>query len=157
MSSLDIHDVPNLPQVPSHISHLLNRLHAESIAQETNLTMDFNDPKCKDKLRDKAIAFDKDKAHFVYALCRAIDARTIVEAGTSFGLALVWIPVALTTLKLVQPRLRRGAVIVADSSAAHRDAYKEFFDHVRAPGSGFITQTLPFRDGLEMMVYMPET
>ena len=32
---------------------------------------------------DKLVALDRDKAEFCYQLCRANDARRIVEAGTS--------------------------------------------------------------------------
>ncbi|PHH61962.1 hypothetical protein CDD81_7711 [Ophiocordyceps australis] len=225
---MSLPNLANLPGMPSHIIHLLNRLHAESSTQEAKLTLDFHRPNYPDELRDKYFALDKDKAHFIYALCRATDARTIVEAGTSHGVSTIylalaaaanaqasgpparvittenvppkaaaalqnwkscgeavcsvielrqgdvretlqqetgeidfllldiWVPVAFSVLKLLQPRLRRGAIVVVDSTARHCDDYAELLAHVRAPESGFVTQTLPFRDGLEMMVYMPE-
>jgi len=36
-------------------------------------------------LSDKLVALDRDKAEFCYQLCRANDARRIVEIGTSYG------------------------------------------------------------------------
>ena len=42
-------------------------------------------------LRDKFIALDQYKYHFLYQLCRSIDARDVVEAGTSFGFStIIW-------------------------------------------------------------------
>ncbi|MDE1938184.1 MAG: hypothetical protein KGI68_04115 [Alphaproteobacteria bacterium] len=36
---------------------------------------------------DKRVALDPDKAEFCYRLCRAPEARRVVEAGTSYGLS----------------------------------------------------------------------
>jgi predicted O-methyltransferase YrrM len=37
--------------------------------------------------KDKFVALDRDKAEFCYQLCRATNARRIVEAGTSYGVS----------------------------------------------------------------------
>lgn len=240
---------------PEHIRTLLTHLHGESKAQEAALTRADYDNKVSihDLMRDKFIALDEDKAHYIYQLLRATGATTIVEAGTSFGvstiyLALaalanakaagtgqtarvvateheptkaararehwqqcgddvvkaidlrvgdlretlktdleavdfllldsefsfsliifdhgffslsnsltlpVWTPMALPTLKIVQPKLRHGAMIIADNTIMAKDSYKEFLDYVRAPGSGFIDTTVPFEGGLEVIVYAP--
>ncbi|KAL1889093.1 hypothetical protein Sste5346_009158 [Sporothrix stenoceras] len=214
---------------PKHIRSLLTRLHAESKAQEAALTRADYDNKTSihDLMRDKFIALDEDKAHYIYQLLRATGATTIVEAGTSFGVSTIylamaansnsktngktplvvateheptkaararehwqqcgedvvkaidlrvgdlretlktdlenvdfllldiWTPMALPTLKIVQPKLRHGALIIADNTVAAKDSYKEFLDYVRAPGSGFIDTTVPFTGGLEVMVYAP--
>jgi predicted O-methyltransferase YrrM len=62
---------------------------------------------------------------------------------------------ALPTLKIVQPKLRRGAIIIADNTISGADRYKEFLAYLRNPENGFITSTLPFKNGLEMSVYLP--
>ena len=62
---------------------------------------------------------------------------------------------ALPTLKLVQPKLRRGAIILADNTARAAQQYEEFLSYIRAPDSGFINSTLPFSGGLELSVYLP--
>lgn len=84
---------------PQHILDLLDRLHAESLAQEK--TMDRSvfagtstDEAKKAAVRDKFIALDQDKCQYLYSLCRAIDARTIVEAGTSFGVSTIYLALA---------------------------------------------------------------
>ena len=44
---------------------------------------------------DKLVALERDKAAFCYALCRAIRARRIVEAGTSHGVSTLYLAAAL--------------------------------------------------------------
>ncbi|KAK5996814.1 hypothetical protein PT974_02158 [Cladobotryum mycophilum] len=81
--------------VPEHILTLLDRLHAQSDDQESKITRDdYSEAKLHDTMRDKFIALPKDKAHYVYTLCRAIGARTIVEAGTSFGVSTIYLALA---------------------------------------------------------------
>ncbi|KIH89759.1 O-methyltransferase [Sporothrix brasiliensis 5110] len=215
---------------PEHIRTLLTRLHGESKAQEASLSRAHYDKALiHDVMRDKFIALDEDKAHYIYLLLRATGATTIVEAGTSFGVSTIylalaalanakaagggktarvvateheptkaararehwqlcgddvvkaidlregdlretlktdleavdfllldiWTPMALPTLKIVQPKLRHGALIIADNTVTAKDSYKEFLDYVRAPGSGFIDTTVPFEGGLEVLVYAP--
>lgn len=194
-------------------------------------------------MRDKFIALEQDKSQFLYQICRATNAKTVVEAGTSYGvstiyLALavsqnasttggagriiatenepdkakrargywdecgevvsgvidlregdlretlkedvdgvdlllldselpfvllgvlytdgsVWTPMALPTLKLIQPKMRRGAVVLADNTARSPSGYKELLGYLRAPESGFTNLTLPYKNGLEMSVYLP--
>ncbi|KAG6855928.1 hypothetical protein H0H87_009362 [Tephrocybe sp. NHM501043] len=218
-----------LQDTPPHIISLLDRLHAESSAQESAITISAIDPaKFHDIMRDKFIALDKDKCHFVYQLSRTINAKTIVEAGTSYGVSTIylalavaanvaatggvgtvigteyeaekaqkarehwkecgsivsdvidlregdlretlkenikevdlllldiWTPMALPTLTLIQPRMRYGAVVIVDNTIQAAERYKELLDYLRAPGSGFTNLTLPYSNGLEMCVYLPQ-
>lgn len=62
---------------------------------------------------------------------------------------------ALPALKLVQPHLRPGAVIVADNPITSAKGYTELWDYVRTPGSGFSSINVPYSNGLEMIVYYP--
>jgi predicted O-methyltransferase YrrM len=45
--------------------------------------------------RDKFVALDADKARFCYQLCRSMRARTVVEAGTSFGVSTLYLAAAV--------------------------------------------------------------
>jgi predicted O-methyltransferase YrrM len=45
--------------------------------------------------RDKLVALDRDKAEFCYQLCRAGNARRIVEAGTSYGISTLYLAAAV--------------------------------------------------------------
>lgn len=46
-------------------------------------------------MSDKLIALDRDKAELCYQLCRALRAKRIVEAGTSFGVSTLYLAAAL--------------------------------------------------------------
>ncbi|EEQ89216.1 O-methyltransferase, variant [Blastomyces dermatitidis ER-3] len=67
----------------------------------------------------------------------------------------IWTPLALPALKIVQPKLRHGALIIADNTASFRSAYEDFFAYVHDPKNGFRTMTTPFKGGLEVIVYLP--
>ena len=243
---------PNPVEAPGHVLSLFDRLHSESENQEAAFDIyKHSGDGLQDSTRDKFIALDRDKCHYMYQLCRAINAKNIVEAGTSFGVSTmylglavtrnientggtgtvigtehepskadkaraywaeaggevsrridlrvgdlretlkenlpqidlllldsrrppqsaltlfthlvlmltltgqVWAPMTLPALKLVQPKLRHGAVVLVDNSIASAERYKDLLTHLRAPGSGFINMTLPFNKGLEMSVYLP--
>jgi predicted O-methyltransferase YrrM len=44
---------------------------------------------------DKLVALDRNKAEFCYQLCRANDARRIVEVGTSYGVSTLYLAAAV--------------------------------------------------------------
>ena len=65
----------------------------------------------------------------------------------------VWTPLALPTLKLLLPRMRRGTVILADNSLMAKEGYKGFFEFMDGSRS-FSRVTLPYEGGFEMCVYL---
>jgi predicted O-methyltransferase YrrM len=94
---------------------LLDRLHTRNAAQGGALTsyftdrardgsLDWNkfDERTDRFLSDKLVALDRDKAEFCYQLCRALRARRVVEAGTSFGVSTLYLAAA------VRDNLREG-------------------------------------------------
>ena len=84
-----------LQGVPDHICSLLVKHHGESTAQEATVTRDdFKDSSVDEVMRDKFISLDQDKCQYIYQLCRAINAKTIVEAGTSFGVSTIYLALA---------------------------------------------------------------
>lgn len=76
---------------------------------------------------------------------RAGDAlETLKDVGGAVDLALIdgaW-SLYLPVLKLIEPSLRPGAVILAENAFA--DDYR---DYVRNPANGYIAQTLPIDEG----------
>ena len=87
---------------------LLERLYAQSVAQDDSMaayftqraaegSLDWNsfDARTNEFLKDKLVALERVKAEFCYHLCRAIGARRIVEAGTSFGVSTLFLASAL--------------------------------------------------------------
>jgi predicted O-methyltransferase YrrM len=103
---------------PQHILDLLDRLHAESLAQEQAMDRSVfagagTDEDKKTAVRDKFIALDQDKSQYVYALCRATDARTIVEAGTSFGVSTIYLALAASANAAAAGGRGKSARVVA--------------------------------------------
>ena len=87
------------------LGSLLASLHARSDAQMAAIrSYDAEraasaqppaDSEIKAFRRDKLVALDRDKAEFCYQLCRASQARRIVEAGTSWGVSTLYLAAAL--------------------------------------------------------------
>jgi predicted O-methyltransferase YrrM len=86
------------------LERLLSALHAKSDEQVT--TDSFHAQRSKESTppteaeikqfrSDKFVALDRDKAEFCYQLCRASDARRIVEAGTSYGVSALYLAAAV--------------------------------------------------------------
>jgi predicted O-methyltransferase YrrM len=85
---------------------LLPGLHAASLAQDEAIGRYYREertgpwtggmePRDHAFMADKAVALDRDKAEFCYLICRAIAARRIVEAGTSFGVSTLYLAAAV--------------------------------------------------------------
>jgi len=84
---------------------VLAELHAASTAQEEDIERYFwhertgpwngMEPRNQAFMSDKMEALDQDKAELCYLLCRAIGARRIVEAGTSFGVSTLYLAAAV--------------------------------------------------------------
>lgn len=68
----------------------------------------------------------------------------------------VWTPVVLSTLNVVEPKMRHGAVVITDNTIGAARGYKDLLEYLRTPESGYINMTLPFSKGLEMSVYLPQ-
>jgi predicted O-methyltransferase YrrM len=100
------------------LATLLRRLHAESQAQSPTLashvaahgsgsfTGALEDVVAgREFWRDKMVALEPAKANFCYGLCRSLNARKIVEAGTSFGVSTLYLAAAV--------RDNGGGIVVA--------------------------------------------
>lgn len=59
------------------------------------LSWDGLDERSHRFMSDKLVAFDRDKSAFCYLLCRALGARRVVEAGTSFGVSTLYLAAAV--------------------------------------------------------------
>jgi hypothetical protein len=70
--------------------------------------------------------------------------------------ALVWSALALPTLKTVLPKLRHGAVVLTDNTISGLEGYKDLLAFLRDPKNGFQNFTMPFTNGFEMSVYLPD-
>jgi predicted O-methyltransferase YrrM len=92
----------------SPVDGLLDRLYERNAAQNDALmtyfstraaegSLDWNqfDARTNEFLKDKLIALDRVKAEFCYHVCRALRARRVVEAGTSFGVSTLFLAAAV--------------------------------------------------------------
>lgn len=68
-----------------------------------------------------------------------------------FLLLDVW-EVALPALEQVAPRLRPGAIVACDNTAAHAEQYRGYFRFLEERRDRFRTMTLPFEGGFELTV-----
>ena len=91
-----------------NLERLLDRLHERSDAQKSAIQEHYDQ---RDKavgrpaeaqaaltktfLADKIYALDRDKAEFCYQICRTIDARRVVEIGTSYGVSTLYLAAAV--------------------------------------------------------------
>jgi predicted O-methyltransferase YrrM len=87
------------------LEKLVARLHRQSNAQLKTMDKYFAEFARKTKpadrpgaakkfLSDKLVALEPDKAQFCYQLCRALNVRRIVEAGTSYGVSTLYLAAA---------------------------------------------------------------
>ncbi|MFG2859072.1 O-methyltransferase [Streptomyces sioyaensis] len=78
------------------------------------------------------------------------DAREqLADLPASIDLLLLdgWKELYLPVLKVLEPALRSGALIVSDNLPM---LPPEFTDHVRTAGNGYLSQQLPLGDGVEL-------
>ena len=84
---------------------------------------------------------------------------TLGMFGKSTNEDLVWTPLVVPTLRVIESKLKPGAVLLADnvrsSTTGVADGYREFFSIITAPGSKYQSVTLPFEGGFEMVTYWP--
>jgi predicted O-methyltransferase YrrM len=92
----------------ARLRRVIDRLQGQSAAQEA-ATRDYLSgagagtttgpedvrERGRDFWRDKLVALEPDKAELCYALCRAIGARRVVEAGTSYGVSTLYLAAAV--------------------------------------------------------------
>lgn len=148
---------------------VLSRLHEQSSAQEKSwsifsfylskyLRSFFTTTKWAsrddDFMRDKFIALEPEKCEFVYLLARAIGAKNIVEAGTSFGVSTIYLALAAgQNVREASPapgRAPGGRVFATEKEPSKanraREHWKEMGDEVEPWVSlleGNLLETLP--------------
>jgi len=85
------------------------------------------------------------------------DAReTLRDVPEPIDLVLLdgWKDLYLPILALLTPRLRRGAVVMADNIFTFRRDLRPYVDHVQSGANGFESTTLRISDGFEYSVYV---
>jgi predicted O-methyltransferase YrrM len=169
-------------------------------------------------MRSAYLPVSRSQGNMLYLVARSIDARTIVEFGTSFGISTIYLAAAvkdngggvvvgseldaskhakakehlreagldehtdvrlgdaletlanieapvdmvlldgwkdsyLPIIKLLQPKLRPKAVVLADNIFTFKKALRPYVEYVQDPSNGFVSSTLDISDGFEMSVF----
>ena len=73
-----------------------------------------------------------------------------LDADIDFLFLDGWKDLYLPVLKLVEPKLRIGAVVVADDLAVFPEVLKPFLEYIRNPNNGYTSVEIPLGDGLEL-------
>jgi predicted O-methyltransferase YrrM len=76
--------------------------------------------------------------------------ETLASVTGPVGLVLLdgWKELYLPVLRLLQPRLTPGALVIADDTSYKSAA--DYLAHVRDPGNGFVSIDFPVDDGIEV-------
>jgi predicted O-methyltransferase YrrM len=176
-----------------------------------------DDSRLSRRMRAVYVPVTRSQGSMLYLVARSIDARRIVEFGTSFGISTLYLAAAvkdngggivvgselepskrgkacdnlreaglesfadvrlgdalqtladveppidmvlldgwkegyLPILKLLQPKLRPRAVVLADNIFTFRKALRPYVDYVQSGTNGFASSTLQISDGFEMSV-----
>lgn len=162
------------------VHELLQRLHAESEAQEQSWSQKFFylrrlvghyvwgatwSSASDDHMRDKFVSLEEDKCQFMYLLARSIGARNIVEAGTSFGVSTIYLALAVGQnvgdIKATTGVATTGKVIGTEKepskAARARDHWKQAGDEVEPwieLRVGNLLETLKVEEGMPEEVDM---
>jgi predicted O-methyltransferase YrrM len=192
-----------LGRLPTYLGALLNR--------------NIDPAEMSRRFKDVYIPLSRPQGKLLYLVARSIDARRIVEFGTSFGVSTLyaaaaardngtgrvigselepgkrakavehlseaglggvaevrlgdalqtlrdvpapidlllldgWKDLYLPMLELLAPKLRPGAVVLADNVRTFKRALAPFLDYVQSGRNGFESVTLPFPSGFEYSV-----
>ena len=96
----------NDPKLEAILDELHRRSDAQTGAMRQHFASRFKDGKPTEPIdlgagddkkfvADKLVALDRDKALLCYMLCRSLNAKRVVEAGTSFGVSTLYLAAAL--------------------------------------------------------------
>ncbi|KAF7527880.1 hypothetical protein G7054_g10314 [Neopestalotiopsis clavispora] len=86
------------------------------------------------------------------------DLRETLKTGLpeqiDFLLLDIWCELAMPTLRLVQPHMKVGAMIVMDNVLVAQKGYEELMTYLQDPQNGFRITTAPYAGGLGIAVYV---
>jgi predicted O-methyltransferase YrrM len=80
--------------------------------------------------------------------------ETIKDVTTGVSVAFLdgWKELYLPFLRLLEPALLPGALVIADDLDLFPDALREYLAYVREPGHDYVSVTLPVGDAMELSV-----
>jgi predicted O-methyltransferase YrrM len=170
------------------------------------------------RMKATYLPVSRSQGHMLYLVARSIDARRVVEFGTSFGISTIYLAAAvkdngggvvvgselepskrakatenlrdagldafadvrlgdametlatveapidmvlldgwkdsyLPVLKLLKPKLRKRAVVLADNIFTFKGTLRRYVDYMQSAENGFVSTTLDISDGFELSVF----
>lgn len=63
-----------------------------------------------------------------------------------------WPDMVYTIFKLIEPKLKKGAVIVVDDVQGFQPSMKDYFDYVRSPENGYLSTTVYPKKAMEFTI-----
>lgn len=222
--------VGNLPFRDPKVEAVLNRLHRQAAADKWKiasrmplvawaaLRKRLYDRKFEHRFfHDLYIPISPEQGAMLYLLARAIEARRIVEFGSSFGISTIYLAAAarenggevigsefepskheqatkniaeaglanyanvifgdaretfraiaapidlvlldgwkamyIPVIEILKPKLRNGAVVMADNIFTFKKVLRPFVDYMQSGENGFASTTLRISDGFELSVF----
>jgi predicted O-methyltransferase YrrM len=64
-----------------------------------------------------------------------------------------WKDLYIPVMELLVPKLRPGAVVLADNIHTFKKSLRPYVERMQAPGGDFVSSTMPISDGVEYSVY----
>ncbi|WP_233261753.1 O-methyltransferase [Vitiosangium sp. GDMCC 1.1324] len=86
----------------------------------------------------------------------AVKTLATVEGPIDLVLLDGWKDLYLPVLQVLTPKLRKGAVVLADNIFTFRKALRPYVEHMQSGRNGFQSTTLTIADGFEYSVYVGE-
>jgi predicted O-methyltransferase YrrM len=80
----------------------------------------------------------------------ALETLKDLPADVSFVFLDGWKNLYLPCLKLLEPKLKPGALVVADDIDLFPDALKPYLDYVRGASGGYVSVKIPIGDAMEL-------
>ena len=82
----------------------------------------------------------------------ALETMKDLTSGVSVAFLDGWKEAYLPFLRLLEPALTPGALVIADDLDLFPDALREYLAYVRDPGHDYVSVTLPVGDAMELSV-----
>jgi len=82
----------------------------------------------------------------------ALETLEDVTPGVSLVFLDGWKNLYLPCLKLLEPKMQLGALVIADDIDLFPDALRPYLDYVRDVGGGYVSVKLPVGDAMELSV-----
>ena len=80
----------------------------------------------------------------------ALETLAHLDAPVGFVLLDGWKDLYLPVLRLLEPRLTAGALVLADDTISQAADMPDYLSYVRDPANGYLSVSFPESDGLEI-------